>query len=277
MDGPRKWVKNLNFLCSKREPPGEFYLVGIPFDYTSTYRPGARFAPYEIRKASHSIESFSFYSKKDLCEVDLVDLGDLEVPSSPELLEEFIALDEIADSKFAVLGGDHSVTLPILRKIRDRIESYVQLDAHLDMREEYLGEKFGHASVARRAVEILGEDRVLLMGVRSASKEEYRFCLERGIEYYPPEDWDNGIESISSLRGEVYLSIDLDVLDSSYAPGVGNPEPMGVSPSQVIEVIRTLGKKIKAFDVVELNPLFDSGITSVLAAHLVRETILLSL
>jgi agmatinase len=257
-------------------------ILGCPFDGTASFRPGARFGPSAIRRASWGIETYSPYLDRDLEEVKIHDLGDLELP----LGEKALALDLIregvreilAGRKFPILlGGEHLISLPV---IEEMLHAYpelhlLHLDAHTDLREDYLGESLSHSTVMRKVVDLLGKGRLFQVGVRSGTEEE--FALARKMKSIVPFEARSIRKMLTALRKRpVYISLDLDVMDPSLLPGVGTPEPGGLTFREFISLLRTLQSlHVVGFDVVELTPDYDpTQVSSVTAAVILREMIL---
>ncbi len=258
-----------------------FVIFGVPYDRTTTHRPGARFAPTAIREASHSLESTVPFADVDLSKVpihDLGDIGDFGPPADMVSAAEFTFSRVLEDGKFPIaIGGEHTLTCGALRALRDMDAAIVFVDAHADFRDDYLGDRLSHACVARRAFEALGPQRVLSVGVRSWSAEEMREAREMGFRFYTSLDVrDAGVkdvlrEILALLPSRVYLSVDMDGLDPSHAPGVGTPEPYGLSCWDLREIIRALGPRLIGADVVEVCPPVEGHVTPILAARVVQE------
>jgi agmatinase len=178
-------------------------------------------------------------------------------------------------NKFPIfIGGEHSLTPPAVKGIGEA--GVVIVDAHLDFREEYLGERHSHACVARRVSEIVGMENLVVIGVRSMSREEKRESERLGLNYYDISKVNSlGMETILSEVefDKIYLSLDMDSLDPSYAPGVGNPEFFGLTPRDISICLKKLRTKLVGFDVTEVNPIYDSGNTSSLTAGFIRDVI----
>jgi len=221
-------------------PESDAVILGCPFDGTASFRPGARFGPSAIRKASWGIETYSPYVKRDLTEFRIHDMGDLELP----LGEKKVALDLIREAlreilterKFPILlGGEHLITLPIIEEIL-RVHPDLHLlhfDAHTDLREDYLGESLSHSTVMRKIVDLLGEGRLWQVGVRSGTAEE--FGLAKKMNSIIPPVLASVRSWVRRLRNKpVYISFDLDVIDPSLMSGVGTPEPGGFSFQEMI-------------------------------------------
>jgi len=259
----------------------KFVIFGAPYDGTSCFRTGSRWAPNAIREASYNFESFIAAYGVDLAEVPICDIGDINTGLDREAF--FREVEETGakiarDKKVSImLGGEHSLTYPCFGGHRKKLK-FVVLDAHLDLRNEYMGAKHSHACVSRRVVESVGNENIILIGIRSGAKEEYEFAEENGILYYSAdrinsEGLDGVMRALSGIRGDVYLSIDMDAMDPAYAPAVSTPEPFGISPSHVREIIQKVAPRAVAMDVLEIVPQYDSGNTAILGAKLVREFI----
>lgn len=255
-------------------------IFGVPYDGTTTYRPGARFAPNAIRQASYNFETYHMDLGVDLGEARFCDLGNLqEMGRSEGMVKEvgdFSRLLVAEDKITVMLGGEHSITAPCVRA--HGRPGYVVLDAHMDFRESYLGDGNSHACVTRRVVEKVGVNRCLAVGVRSYSKEEADAMEDLGPKHFTSYDVLDGgldgiLEAFEDLPEVVYLSLDMDVVDPAYAPAVGNPEPFGLTPLHIKQIIGALGDRISGFDITEVSPPWDDGITAALGARFVREVL----
>jgi agmatinase len=255
--------------------------LGIPLDSTSSYRSGARFAPSRIREASLNLETHLMSLGVELAERGgIADLGDLLLSS--ELGEDGRRIEEavggiLEDGKLpALLGGEHTLTLFSLAAFG---EVYLlQLDAHRDLREEYLGSRINHATVMRRVLDRMEPERLIQLGVRSCSSEEAEFGKRKGVRFYTTEQLlEEGEGILREVRREVgsspvYLTLDLDVLDPAFAPAVSTPEPGGLSTLDLLRILRGLrGLNLRGFDVVEVVPPFDTGATAFAAARAIYE------
>jgi len=254
---------------------------GIPFDRTTSYRPGTRFAPNAIREASWNFETYLFDHGVDLRDIKVADEGDMEEFGSVDEMCEAVeaqARKFQKDGKFILtLGGEHSVIPPVVRTYPEKTAVAV-IDAHLDFRDEYLGLRNSHACASRRISEHVGKENVTVIGVRSIAKEDLEGA--DGLHYIDAYTvTEHGIgRVISELKSryngrKVYLSIDIDGIDPAFAPGTGTPEPFGLTPLDVKKVINSLGRNIVGADIVEVSPPYDSGNTAALAARLAREII----
>jgi len=259
------------------------FILGIPYDRTSSFKAGAREAPFQIRRASYNFEEIHFEHGLDLPQLNIFDQGNCEDPFLPEdMMDEvkFFMAPAIRDKKFTIaIGGEHSVNIPIIQCFEKKDVALITIDAHLDSRDEYLGTPYSHACVTRRAAEHLGIDNVFSLGVRSISGEELR--RDDVVPHITSFDIKNkGMEwavkkALDSIKNErVYLSLDIDGIDPAYAPGTGTPEPFGLDPLDVKNAINLIGGRLAGFDVTEVCPPADpSGITSVLAARFINEAL----
>ncbi|MDR0647779.1 MAG: agmatinase [Synergistaceae bacterium] len=257
-------------------------LFGAPFDSTVTFRPGARFGPSAMRAESCGIETYSPYQSMDLEGFPVHDAGDLELPfgnasAALDRIEAF-ATRVLDDRKMpCMIGGEHLVTLGALRAAAARYSGLrlVHFDAHADLRDDYMGEKLSHATVIRRAWEILGDGRIYQFGIRSGSRGEMEWSRGR-VERELFGATSLGA-ALRSLRGApLYITVDLDALDPSELPGTGTPEAGGMSFRDLLGALFSLrGLDIKAFDVCELSPHYDhTGRSTALACKLLREMLI---
>jgi len=260
----------------------KFVIFGVPFDGTSCFRPGSRWAPLAIRKASYNFELYHPGYDIDLCDVPFCDLGDIEVSVSvDETLADVQSETKriIDDDKTPIMiGGEHSLAYACVRAFGD--VSVIVLDAHLDLRDEYAGSRQNHACVSRRILDRVGVESYASLGIRSGAREEYDFARQNGVRFYSAEQVQSeGIVNVVRdvtrhlTSGKIYLSIDMDVIDPAYAPAVGTPEPFGLTPADVRYVIQEIAPRVAGFDLVEISPDYDHGQTSLLGAKLVREFI----
>lgn len=257
-------------------------LLGVPLDHTTSFRAGTREGPGAIRAASYCLEEYSIISGKDLRDVCFFDAGDLPLPpggteESLRMIEEAVT-EILQDEKIPLLlGGEHLLTLGALRAVSRFYDglAVVQLDAHADLRPEYLGVAHTHASVMYHIKRELAPE-IFQFGIRSATAEEVAFAREN-THFYPFQVLPPLQEALPLLKGRpVYLSLDIDVADPAYAPGTGAPEPGGITSSELLEAAVLLGGlQLVGMDIVEVYPPYDpSGITAMLAAKVIRELIL---
>lgn len=255
----------------------QFVILGVPFDGTCSFRKGAKFAPKSIREESYNLETYLFDHDLDLEDVPFHDSGDVKCESLEDMMGGVgrSVGDILEKGKFPVIiGGEHSLTPSAVRKFEN--VGVIILDAHLDFRDEYLEERNSHACATRRVSELVGIENVLPIGVRSMEKKEKKEGDKLGLKYIDAFKlkklgMKKALENIEWKS--IYLSIDMDFIDPSYAPGVGNPEYFGLSPKDAKECIDILAPRLVGFDITEVSPPFDNGNTSSLAARLIREVI----
>ncbi|MFH1105644.1 MAG: agmatinase [Candidatus Aenigmatarchaeota archaeon] len=257
----------------------KIWLFGVPFDSTVCYLPGCRYGPKIIREASQQIETYDIDARVDIFESPGVyDLGDMEpVRGNAEKTVKKVEQETehiVENKRFPLmLGGEHTITagaVKALSKVYKDIK-VLSFDAHPDLRDSYEGERYDHACVMRRVSEISKD--FLVVGARSLFQQEEPF--EKHIVFR--KDIKKSMEKIEKfIKGaNIYLTIDIDVLDPSEVPGVGTPEPDGLSFAELFELIKLLKNcnKIVGMDLVELRPVADSNISEVAAAKLLFKTI----
>ncbi|HEY8530710.1 MAG TPA: agmatinase [Limnochorda sp.] len=262
-------------------------LLGLPLDSTVSFRPGTRFGPARIRAVSEGLETYSPVLDRDLVDLPLHDAGSLLLPFGR--VEE--ALDQIEAAVATIvddgrwpflLGGEHLVTLGVLRALARRYPdlAVIQFDAHADQRDAYMGEVLSHATVMRRAGELLGPDRIYQVGIRSGDRQEMAWARAHGRLL--PAEPAAALAALREVREElgnrpVYVTIDLDVVDPGLAPGVGTPEPGGWTGNELLAGVYALqGLNVVGCDLVELSPPNDGPgeVAAFLAAKVVREALL---
>lgn len=260
----------------------KWVLFGIPMDFTASFQPGSRFGPPRIREASLGLETYSLLQDGELSEINAADAGDLELPfgNVEKSLEMILAAAReilAEDRKFFALGGDHLVSLPLITAALEKHPDLVVLhwDAHADLRDEYLGERFSHATVLRRVAERLKPGHLYQLGIRSATRDEVEYARRH---HFYPEEVAGPLEAIwPELAGRpVYLTFDIDVIDPAFVPGTGTPEPGGITATEALAALRRLrGLNLVSMDLVEAMPAADiSRRTALLGAKLVREALL---
>ena len=261
-------------------------VFGIPFDSTHSYKPGCRFGPDVIRDAFNNIEIFHPQFGVDLETANIEDLGNTtHTVSSEEMIDmvKKITTELVAKNRqLFILGGEHSLTFATYMSF-PKDTGYVVFDAHYDLRDEYANTKLSHAAYLRRIVEQRGAENILHVGARAFVKEELEFLKENKIKTISDKDVREGkgpqlLKEFASSFDKMYTSFDLDVLDPAYAPGVGNPEAAGMTSRELFDLIYSLeNTKVSGVDIVELNPQFDNGATSSIAAKIMSTMIAMNL
>ncbi len=258
-------------------------LWGVPLDETTSFRRGTCFGPERIRWASYGLETYSPLFDRDLSEIKFFDAGDIILPRG-KLKESLRNVETFAYEflkkgyKLIALGGEHLISLPLV-KAAFRVFSelkVIQLDAHADLRDIYLGNELSHASVIKRICDFLPSQNIYQIGIRSGTREEFIFA-RKNTNFFP-FDLKKALEALKEIRKDpLYLTIDIDVLDPAFAPGTGTPEPGGITPRELFDFLISLKDfNIISTDIVEVSPPNDvSDITSILGAKLVREILFL--
>ncbi len=261
-------------------------IFGVPFDSTHSYKPGCRFGPDVIRGTFNNIEIFQPEFGVDLEVVNINDLGNTKhtvvATEMLQMVENITSELKKQSKQMIILGGEHLITLGSFTCF-PKDTGYVVFDAHYDLRDQYADIKLSHAAYLRRIVEKRGSENIVHVGARAFVKEELAFLKEHNITTVSDKEIRNGngaklLKDITSTFDSLYLSIDLDVLDPAFAPGVGNPEAVGISSRELYDLITILqNKKIVAADIVELNPTYDNGSTASMAAKLIATIIAMNL
>ncbi|MEB8171727.1 agmatinase [Macrococcus caseolyticus] len=274
--------KHVYMSCESSFDEATTVIYGAPFDGTVSNRPGTRFAADAIRSESYGLETYSPFLNKDLEDVRIMDSGDVDITigNKVKVLEE---LEETARtilnaSKLPfMIGGEHLVTLGPMRAVLEKYPDamLVQLDAHTDLRDDYMGEPLSHATVVRRIHDLIGDNRIYQYGIRSGTKEEFDWSdTHTVLEKF-------SIDTLKDLPGiigntPVYVTIDLDCLDPSIFPGTGTPEPGGLTYRELEPAFKVFEQlNVVAADIVELSPPYDhSGVSNAVAAKVARELML---
>jgi len=275
-----------NFSASREDSPVS--IIGAPLDMSNSHAPGTMYAPEQIRRVAESLEWYSFISEKDLTEIGFYDEGDLvlypgDLPRSIELISE--ALSSLSnEGRFPLmLGGEHTSTLGAAEILRSNCLIIV-FDAHLDLREDYLGSSLNHATVMRRLWEKIPSADFVFIGTRAVTPEELQFARKESMEIFTSRAiWKFGaaeaarkIRKMAEEAECTYITFDMDAIDPGFAPGVGTPEPLGLDPHTAMEMLHSfIGRKTVGMDIVEVNPLRDCGeATTSLAARIVIESVI---
>ncbi len=285
---PEDWIgflfrRSPLFVGSEKSFEEAVYIAfGAPFDGTASHRPGSRFAPLALRVMSEYLELPEEHK------ISLCDLGDLHPTNSLEVILRRVgeAVERISKSGKVpvILGGEHTITLASSSKL-DHVDGLVVFDAHLDMRDEFMDTKVNHTTWLRRFLEDRRVGRVIVVGARAYTEEERRFAERNDVKLISSleicfnfKSSAKKLEALTSDLNNVYLSIDLDVLDPAYAPGVSNPEPGGISSAHFYELIKLASRVgLIGLDLVEVNPLFDNGLTAAAAVYAAYHAMLTSL
>ncbi|PYI52678.1 agmatinase [Paenibacillus flagellatus] len=260
-------------------------IYGMPMDYTVSFRPGSRFGPARIREVSIGLEEYSPYLDRSLEDIAYFDAGDLLLPfgnpgRSLDMIGEFVR-KLLADGKFPLgLGGEHLVSWPVIREVYAKYPdlALIHIDAHADLREHYEGEPLSHSTPIRKAAELIGGKNVYQFGIRSGTREEFRYAREQ-LNLFPFEVLEPLKKVLPELKGRpVYLTIDIDVLDPSAAPGTGTAEAGGITSKELLAAVHAIAgseANVVGADVVEVAPVYDpSEQTQIVASKLVREILL---
>ena len=261
-------------------------IFGVDYDGTCSFKPGARFGPNAIRQVSYCLETYCPKIKKDLLDFNYVDFGSIviEKNDSKSVIESVQSVTNyLISEKLSpiMLGGEHSITRgaveALVKKYPDLI--LIQLDAHADLRDSYMGNKYSHACSMQRCLEVLPEQKIFQIGIRSGTKKEFQLMLKRNqlVKFFPggnSQELKKALLPYSNFP--IYLTIDLDWFDPSLLSGTGTPEPGGFFWNDFEEILDTLKNfKIVASDIVELSPEIDnSGVSSVVAAKILRSLIM---
>ncbi|HLA21972.1 MAG TPA: agmatinase [Nitrosopumilaceae archaeon] len=277
-----------NPLITSPNETGEVSAIvyGIPFDSTHSFRPGTRFGPDAIRLAFNNIEIFSTKFNVDLEAVNIEDLGNTKHSVVASEMIDMVGkiTGELAkrEKQIIILGGEHSLTYGTYMSFPKDI-GYIVFDAHYDLRDEYADIKLSHAAYLRRIIEKRGAENIIHVGARSFVKDELSFKEERKVKTITDKDIRDGkgtklVKDAVSIFDKIYLSIDLDVLDPGFAPGVGNPEALGITSRELFDMVYALHeKRIRCMDIVELCPPYDNGATAAVAAKLMSEVIAINI
>ena len=257
-------------------------IFGVPFDSTHSYKPGCRFGPDVIRDAFNNIEIFESDFGVDLETVNIQDLGNIQhtvvATEMLDMVEKTTKELQKNKNQLIILGGEHLLTYGAYMSF-PKETGYVVFDAHYDLRDEYADIKLSHAAYLRRIVEKRGSENIIHVGARAYVKEELQFLKEHNIKTITDKQIRDGegsrlLNKATENFDSIYTSIDLDVLDPAFAPGIGNPEAVGITSRELYDMIISLkDRNIVSADIVELNPSFDNGSTASLAAKMVSTII----
>jgi len=285
LDDLLKPVPELFFEKSGEPEDADILLFGAPLDKTASYRGGSRFAPTAIREASQYMESYSVRTGLDWDDLNLVDIGDIlesEVEPAVENIRRVVEAIRGMGKLPAMLGGEHTITLGALRAIKP--DAVVVFDAHLDLRDTLFEERLCHATYLRRAHEEQGF-KLVVVAARALSADEIEYANENGVTVITAQDVKHfgaqqTLEMVKdALKGaeSIYLSVDMDAVDPAEAPAVGNPSPEGITVTQTLDLITGIvDNRLAGFDLNEVSPNYDSGLTAIQAAYIILEVLYLS-
>jgi len=282
------FVSQSNVFSGFQKPfeKADYIILGVPFDVTSTYRTGARFAPNAIRQASLNIETYSFRTGIDVEDLKLHDLGDLHVLTDTEKTLERVSLvikDILKTRKTPItIGGEHTITLGVMKGFGNKVSqtAIISFDAHLDLRDEFMGLKLSHTTFMRRINEEVKPAKIIEVGTRAVCKEELAYAKKAGIEFFTAQQirMEESEKITKQLREKlakyknVYLSVDMDVLDPAFAPAVQNPEPEGLETHTLLDILCNIcDNRVLGFDIVEIAPNYDQGVSAIQAAKVMFE------
>ncbi|MFC7202537.1 agmatinase [Haloferax namakaokahaiae] len=247
-----------------------YVIVGAPLDISTSFQPGTRFGPNRIRQFGGSFDDYDRRTDQFFTELSVHDAGDVRAwDDAPEYIEWLTGSvrDAVWDDAVPLLvGGEHTVTAAGVAGVEPDV--FVCLDAHLDLRKEYDGNEWSHATITRRTLDELGVERAIVLGARTGSPEEWERAEQDDVTVVPPEEvseWEPDFDDES-----VYLSVDIDAADPAFAPGTGTKEPFGLTSREMRDVVRSVAPHADGFDVVEVNDR-DDGQAATLAAKLLRE------
>ena len=279
------WKNVVNYIgCDAEYDEARVVLYGAPFDSTTSFRPGTRFAGQAVRNDSYGLEIYSPYQDLELTEGAVYDCGDLElaIGDSGIVLEQIRETAEqiLRDGKLPfMIGGEHLVTLGSVRAAAQKYPDMhiIHFDAHTDLRSDYLGVELSHACVIRRCWELLGDGRIHQFGIRSGEKYEFDWAKSGHTDFHPfvLEDLDAVLENVGDAP--VYFTVDLDVLDPSVFPGTGTPEPGGVDFLTLMRTVTNVCGRgnLIGCDVNELCPPCDpTGASTAVACKIIREMLI---
>lgn len=263
---------------------GDYVIFGVPYDMTGSFRRGTKKAPYSIRQASWNLESYDLLTEVDLKNLKIHDYGDLDINNE----ESSVMRQKVEDFTLRILnnkklplsiGGEHTITVPIVKAFNEKKKdiSVIVLDAHLDFKDIYENNRQSHACVVRRISDIIGVGNIAVLGVRSGTKDEFEEGKKFGLFYLNSFDINkNGIDwaldqVFKKFKGkDIYITLDIDAIDPSFAPGTSTPEPFGLVPFDILSCIEKFSSQLVGFDIVEVCPPYDKGETAILAARIMR-------
>ncbi|GEM03349.1 agmatinase [Halolactibacillus miurensis] len=275
------------FIASQNDyDNADVVLYGMPMDWTVSFRPGSRFGPNRIREVSIGLEEYSPYLDRELTEINVFDAGDIPLPfgnpeKSVKMIKEYVSTLMDAGKMPFGLGGEHLVTLPVVEAIYEKTKdlTLIHIDAHTDLRDHYEGEAYSHSTPVKKICELIGPENVYSFGIRSGMKEEFLYAETSGMHLYKYHVLEPLKNVLPTLQGKnVYVTIDIDVLDPASAPGTGTQEVGGITSNELLAAIHAIAGSevnIVGCDLVEVSPPYDnSDQTAIAASKFVREMLL---
>lgn len=248
----------------------KYAIIGAPLDKSTTFQPGTRFGPEQIRSFSHSFEDYDHHTGLRFTELDVYDHGDIRPSDDVEEYLEYlsgITSDLVNEGKFPVLlGGEHTISLAGFRAVNPDV--IISIDAHLDLRDTFDGNKYNHACIMARGKEVA--DKITVIGARAGSEAEWVQTKNENITVVPVEEVPNW--EFDMTDKSVYLTVDIDGADPAFAPGTGTKEPFGLTSRQMQTIVRSIAPHADGMDIVEVNDR-DNGEAATLAGKLARESI----
>jgi agmatinase len=282
------YTSQLNMFIGSQQSfeEAKYVIFGVPFDATSTYRTGARFGPVAIRQASLNVETYSFRSDVDVEDVAIHDAGDMHTNTNAEETVEMCrrVVQDILEAKKVpiAIGGEHTLTLGMVKGLGDLAKktAVVSFDAHMDVRSEFMGATLSHTTFMQLIHEQVHPAKIIEVGTRAVCQEERAYAKKANIDFMPTlQILKEGTQkTLTDLKAKlepfenVYVTVDMDVLDPAFAPAVQNPEPAGIDTNTLLDLICGLcDKRVVGFDVVEIAPMYDQGISAAAAAKVIFE------
>jgi agmatinase len=282
------YTSQLNMFIGSQQSfeEAKYVIFGVPFDATSTYRTGARFGPVAIRQASLNVETYSFRSDVDVEDVAIHDAGDMHTSTNAEETVEMCrrVVQDILEAKKVpiAIGGEHTLTLGMVKGLGDLAKktAVVSFDAHMDVRSEFMGATLSHTTFMQLIHEQVHPAKIIEVGTRAVCQEERAYAKKANIDFISTLQIlkEGAQKTLTDLKAKlepfenVYVTVDMDVLDPAFAPAVQNPEPAGIDTNTLLDLICGLcDKRVVGFDVVEIAPMYDQGISAAAAAKVIFE------
>lgn len=275
------------FIASQSDyKTADVVLYGMPMDWTVSFRPGSRFGPNRIREVSIGLEEYSPYLDRELTDIHVFDAGDIPLPfgnpeKSLQMIKDYVKT-LLKDGKMPFgMGGEHLVTLPVVEAVYEALSdvTLIHIDAHTDLRDHYEGEVYSHSTPVKKICELIGPENVYSFGIRSGMKEEFDYAKKSGMHLFKYDVLAPLNTVLPNLSGKnVYVTIDIDVLDPASAPGTGTQEVGGITSKELLDAIHAISASdvnVVGCDLVEVAPPYDnSDQTAIAASKLIREMLL---